>query len=87
VCICIQSKLEFLNKTATEMIPLGKLNIGRYALKVPLGALGGDYGDCFLQVGEKDVEFVRNSPYWDNSPYLFSNSYSPSSISTVYWYY
>jgi hypothetical protein len=36
--------------------------------EAPAGAIGVVYGDFFLQVGEKDVEFVRNSPYWDNFP-------------------
>jgi hypothetical protein len=53
------------------MVPLGKLDIGRYALKVPLGALGGDYGDCFPQNGEEDVGFVRICYFGTFSPISF----------------
>jgi hypothetical protein len=60
ICTNLRSvKRRLLNETAMKMVHLGELDIGRYALKVPLGALGGDYGDFFPQGVEKDVGFVR----------------------------
>jgi hypothetical protein len=69
------------------MVHLGELDIGSYALKVSLGALGGDYGDFFPQVGEKDIGFVNIRHIWTIPLSIFPNSYSLPSISTVYWYY
>jgi hypothetical protein len=54
------------------MVHLGELDIGRYALKVPLGAIGVGYGDFFPQNGEEDVGFVRIRYFGTFSPIYFS---------------
>ncbi|SRR5258707_15234462 len=53
------------------MVPLGKLDIGRYAPKAPAGALGVDYGDFFPRDGEEDVGFVNIRHIGAIFPYLF----------------
>jgi hypothetical protein len=53
--------------------------------KAPAGALGGDYGDFFPQVGEKGRRIRQDSLFRDNFPYLFSNSYLSSIFRCVDW--
>jgi hypothetical protein len=55
-----------------KVVHLGGLDIGGDAPEAPAGALGVVYGDFFLQVGEKDVEFVRIRYFDQFSPIYFS---------------
>ena len=56
-----------------KVVHLGELG-NRWEMRpeAPAGALGVVYGDFFLQVGEKDVEFVRIRYFDQFSPIYFS---------------
>jgi hypothetical protein len=61
-----------VNEIATEVVHLWWVGYRWYALKAPAGALGGNYGDFFPQVGGQDVGFVRIRYFGTFSPIYFS---------------